>query len=917
MGKGDSKLKRGSLIVWFNEMISSDEKKLLKKIGGKSMGLGLLYSLSEKNTLSVPNGFCISTAAYRSIVDSRVRGLLDELLSNVEISDNSIHLNKMAENCRRVVYEASDKQWLKDIISKSYSKLCDEYENYDDTLSVAVRSSATAEDLPNSSFAGQHDSFLNVQGLNAIYEATRHCLASVFTARAISYRHGIKYPHLDVELSVIIMKMVRSDKASAGVAFTCDTESGNENVLLVTANHGLGESVVQGSVNVDSWFVHAPTYRLGYRSVLHHRLGSKEEKMIFKENASTSKFYSDSTEKSSGAAQVYMVPTTPSERDTFCLTDEEVLSLVGDILLIQDESKIKQLDIEFAKDGVDNKLYIVQCRPETIQSQKNELPYIEICEINAPLDGKQEKLIVSGTAIGSSVGQGPFTIIENTSTKSSSVAEFECKTGDILICDMTSPDMVPLMKKCAGIITERGGQTCHAAIVARELGLPCIVGASSAISKFRSYENDVSNGDKTVTLSSCEGSIGFCYKGSIPYETFQISKDDIPKPQIRVCYNIANPNTALYKSLIHNEGCGLVRMEWIISNIGVHPMAAFNPEKLPLDERTLILSKSKNFSSPREWYVQTLCEELALLTAAFYPEIVNIRMSDFKSNEFHELIGGSTFEEKESNPMLGFRGAFRYTDASYTDGFSLECAAICMLRDYVGLSNIEVMIPFVRTYDDARDVLQLMSTKGLVGETYGSLHGFTVPSHTPASDGTATSGSQIKINMMVEVPSNVICIEHFALLFDGFSIGTNDLSSLTLGIDRDSEKLQRLLLKKDNDPAVLKLISFAITHAHKMNKKIGICGEMAASDFKFLEFLMKNHIDYLSVNPSSVFDVMKTALQIETQMQVQIQEEECKDEENDFEPGVKLDMDKELVKDNDPGLGSLLLSNTEINLERA
>jgi pyruvate, water dikinase len=851
MGNDHQKgIEQEGAILWMEDVVVLNDFDSLRKVGGKGKGLGDLWRLTSRSNLRVPDCFCISTAIYRKIVDKRIRTLLNEVLQSVNCDDMT-NLSKTASHCRRIIYEASgDHFWLKVIIQEAYYTLCKKYDNENMDLSVAVRSSATAEDLPYSSFAGQHDTYLNIRGIEQLYEATRHCLASVFTSRALAYRESKQYPHLEVELCVCVQMMVRSDLGASGVAFTCDVDSGSDSVVLINSSWGLGEAVVQGIVDVDEYYVHSESFRKGYRTVLHHSLGKKEQLMKYNDATESSPF-SFSSKNDAMQEQIHLVQTNKEQRNSFSLTDTDVLSLCQDVLFIQDEYPIDcNLDIEFAKEP-NGEIFIVQCRPETVESKTRSLPYFEIFDMNT----RHLKPIATGHAIGTRVGAGPVRILASNSFDGAMDGIF-FSPGDVLVTDMTHPDMVPLMRRASAIVTEFGGSTCHAAIVARELGVPCIVGATCAMKTMTPYAG------KKVTICCCNGSRGAVYDGEVPYQMVRTAKNEIPSSITRCAYNLGNPTLAFKSAMLHNQGCGLVRMEFVMANIGVHPMSIIHPEQLSQKQREQLLEMSDMYDTPKEWFITKLSEELGMIAAAFYPHPVNIRLSDFKTNEFSNLLGGSVFEKEEENPLMGFRGAYRYSHPSYKEGFSLECAALLRIRDEIGLDNIEIMIPFVRTIEEARDSLHLMARYGLTGQTFskvlresGSLRASKLTASI-ATDDTAIFKRPLLINMMVEVPCNCILIEDFAKLFDGFSIGTNDLTALVLGIDRDSETL--IYPELNLNPALQYLIKLAISGSHHHGKKIGICGELGA-DPQFIRFLIFHAIDYISVNPNSILDVVRAA----------------------------------------------------------
>jgi len=837
------------------------EGTLLNQLGGKNSSLVKLASLcdAQTNSLKVPPGFALTTSVWDQIVDSSVKFSLRMELDRIDPSDIDT-LRAAGKNCRDIVYQASGIQdWLKPLLSQGYDALCRKVGKAE--VSVAVRSSATAEDLPSASFAGQHDSFLNVCGIDEIFEAVRRCLASVFTDRAIAYRKEQQYDSMSVKCSVGVQMMVRSDIGASGVCFTCDTESGCEDIVVINSSHGLGESVVGGLVNPDCWYVHAPTFRQGYRCVLHRTLGSKVTKMVYNPHDKAVQGEVETLEC------LQAVETTAAERKRFSLMDEEVLAVAGDALLLQ-QSFGKSLDIEFATDH--DQIYIVQARSETVHASKTNVM------TSYTIDAAKAELKATGNAIGEKVGAG----VAHICSANTQVQAFQA--GDVLITQMTTPDMVPLLKKAAAVITEHGGVTSHAAIVCRELGIPAVIGVENATTRFHSGEQ--------LTVSCCDGSVGKVYAGLVAHEIHYLNPADIPKPTTHVKTNLGDPSIALRTAMQYNEhGAGLVRMEFVISSIiGVHPMTVLNPQKVSSSDREAIKRLSRGYASPVEWYINKLAEGLGLIAAAFYPKPVIIRFSDHKSNEYSQLIGGSVFEEQEENPFLGFRGAARYMHPAFKEAFALEVAAIRGIREKCGLTNVEVMLPFVRSVYEAHDVLKSMRHLGLAGTAFSQhmaatmmcspLHHkaqshehyaeTTIHTRAGSSSGTGSgnelhSTSTVKVNMMVEIPCNCLLIRDFAKLFDGFSIGSNDLAQLVLGTDRNSTMLQKEQGHVGQDRAVLEMIKIAIVGAHEAGKPIGICGEAPANDDKLVHFLVDLGIDYISVNPSSVLPTLKSCMAAE------------------------------------------------------
>lgn len=699
-------------------------------------------------------------------------------------------------------------QDLADEIRQAYRELASEY---GPQLTVAVRSSATAEDLPTASFAGQHESYLNISGEVQVLDAVRCCFASLFTDRAIRYRINNGFNHFKVFNSVGIMKMVRADLASSGVIFTIDTETGFPDVVFITGAYGLGENLVQGTVDPDEFYVFKPTFKLGKRGVLRHTLGGKEIKMVYARGGTRE--------------HTRNIPTGKHERDRYCLSDDDVLLLADHAIKIEDHysakaGKSRPMDIEWAKDGLDGKLYIVQARPETVVSQVDRRR-LEEYRLTGSGPVKAE-----GRAVGAKIASGKARVIAH----QTDLADFQ--PGEVLVADTTSPDWGTVMKKAAAIVTNRGGRTCHAAIVARELGIPAVVGADSATRVFRT-------GD-LVTVSCAEGNVGRVYEGEIPFTVEHTDLSALPRPSTQIMMNVGEPDSAFALSFLPNDGVGLARMEFIITNaIKVHPMALVHPERVsdPKD-RAEIERLTQDYAKPSDFFVERLSEGVATIAAAFYPKPVIVRLSDFKTNEYACLLGGKAFEPEEANPMLGFRGASRYAHPAYEAGFKLECAALKRARDDLGLTNIRPMVPFCRRVEEAERVVAKMSEFGLTRGENG-----------------------LRIYVMCEIPNNVILIDAFARHFDGFSIGSNDLTQLALGVDRDSEIVAFDF--DERDPGVLKLIELAVEGARCNGRHSGICGQ-APSDYpEIAEYLVRLGIDSISLNPDSVLKTTMHVLEIE------------------------------------------------------
>lgn len=797
-------------IRWFETLELED----VAIVGGKNASLGELYRDLTNQGISIPNGFAVTADAYRYILDhanawTDLRRALDGLDPD-KIED----LSGRAAHCREIIYSAGIPQPLKSQILAAYTKLEKEYNR---ELTVAVRSSATAEDLPNASFAGQHDTYLNVFGPDSLIEACRQCFSSLFTDRAIRYRIDNGFGHFDVALSIGIMKMVRSDIGSSGVLFTLDTESGFRDVVFITAAYGLGETVVQGQVETDEFYVHKPTFKKGIRKVLRHRLGAKKIRMVYHEGDK--------------AAATKIVPTPLKMQESFSVCDEEVMMLAEFAIKIEDHysakaGKPRPMDIEWAKDGSNGQLYIVQARPETVASQMRSDQFTEYT-----LTGTG-KIEVTGRAIGGKIQTGTVRVIRDLNHL------MDFRKGEILVADTTSPDWVTIMKKAAAIVTDRGSRTCHAAIVARELGIPAVVGAGNATTVLK-------NGDQ-VTVSCASGASGSVYRGHIPFEVRETDLSQLSRPRTKVMVNVGEPDRAFSAATIPNDGAGLARLEFIISeSVQVHPMALLHPERI-MDQkaRELIKQLTKQYGSGKNFFIEKLSEGVATIAAAFYPKPVIVRMSDFKTNEYANLLGGRFFEPAEENPMLGFRGASRYTHPDYRQGFALECAAMKRVREEMGFSNVKLMIPFCRRVSEAEQVLKALADYGL----------------TRGEDG-------LEIYMMCEIPNNVVQIDAFCTLFDGISIGSNDLTQLVLGVDRDSEKIAFDF--DERDPGVLEMIRLAIGGAQRNHRHCGICGQ-APSDYpEFAEFLVHQGIESISLSPDAVLSTTRQILQIEARQTAQ------------------------------------------------
>ncbi len=800
-----TQIDKKKFIRFFSEITIKD----VPLVGGKNASLGEMYQSLTPQGIQVPNGFAVTAEAYRATLDqSNVWPSLREILSNLN-PENVEDLARRAACARDIIYRAALPQEIAKEIKEALEDLASEYGQ---DLTVAVRSSATAEDLPNASFAGQHDTYLNIHGAAAVIDSIQHCFASLFTDRAIRYRIDNGFDHLKVFNSVGVMKMVRSDLASSGVIFTIDTETGFKDVVFITGAYGLGENIVQGAVDPDEFYVFKPTLRNGKKAVLKRTLGAKKIKMILSD---------------SGRITTRNTPTTTEERETFCINDNEIVFLAEQALLIEDHysqsaGSHRPMDIEWAKDGLDGKIYIVQARPETVASQQNYNYIEEYKIINHGL------LKAEGRAVGGKIVSGKARIIES----ASELSLFE--PGEILIAQTTSPDWGTVMKSAKAIVTDRGGRTCHSAIVARELGIPAVVGTDIATQQIKTGE--------LVSVSCAEGEVGKIYEGKIDFEIEKTNITNLSKPNTHIMMNIGNPDLAFRHSMLPNDGVGLARMEFIIAEtIKAHPMALIHPNRLDAQDLREIQKLTKNYPDPSNYFIEKLSQGVATIAAAFYPKPVIVRMSDFKTNEYASLIGGKIFEYKEENPMIGFRGASRYSHPSYKEAFALECLAMKRVRNDFGLINVKLMIPFCRRIDEAKQVLQTLETHGLKRGDKG-----------------------LEIYVMCEIPNNVILIDGFSKYFDGFSIGSNDLTQLTLGVDRDSEIVAFDF--DERDEGVKELIRMAIEGAKRNGRPIGICGQ-APSDYpEIAEFLVRLGINSISLNPDTVLKTTKQILSVEQKL---------------------------------------------------
>ena len=788
------------LVIWFDELQLKD----IPEVGGKNASLGEMRRNLQKKGVNIPDGYAVTAEAYRHLIKSAgIWEKIKEVLGDLDTHDMH-NLSTRGKKVRELIYNAPMPQDLRDEIVKAYRKLCDEYGPNTD---VAVRSSATAEDLPDASFAGQQETFLNIRGEAALIDACKRCFASLFTDRAISYRFDKGFDYETVFLSIGVQKMVRSDIGASGVIFSIDTESGFKDAVLITSSYGLGETVVQGTVNPDEFYVFKPTLKSGFKPIVQKKLGTKEIKMIYS--------------KKKGLESTEIKPVPKAQRDVFSITDDETITLAKWACIIEDHYSaeagyFKPMDIEWGRDGKTGELFILQARPETVQSQKDA----NVLESYVLLE--QKKPLVTGTAVGSKIGAGPVNVIQTVTD----IKNF--KKGEVLVTDMTDPDWEPIMKIAAAIVTNKGGRTCHAAIVSRELGVPCIVGTGKGTEALRKA--------KEATVSCAEGEVGNVYEGILKYEVQRVNLQNLQRPKTKIMMNVGNPENAFDIANIPNDGVGLARLEFIINqHVRIHPMALVQFEKVTDKKvRKQIEALTKGYENRTDFFVDKLAQGIAKIAAAFYPNDVITRMSDFKSNEYANLIGGKYFEPTEENPMIGWRGASRYYDDKYRDGFALECKAMKKVRNEMGLTNVKPMIPFCRTVEEGKRVIEVMRDNGIVQGENG-----------------------LEIYMMVEIPSNVILVEDFAKIFDGFSIGSNDLTQLTLGLDRDSAQVAHIF--DERNEAVQTLVRDVITKARKMGKKIGICGQ-APSDYpEFARFLVDCGIDSMSLNADTV---IKTTLDI-------------------------------------------------------
>jgi pyruvate, water dikinase len=792
--------RENEFILWFEELEIDD----VPLVGGKNASLGEMYRNLNEKGVAVPNGFAITAYAYQYLLkEAGIEDEIKSILSDLDTS-NMENLASRGHRVRDLIRRCEFPKDLYDSIVSAYGRMCEQYG--DEHVDVAVRSSATAEDLPDASFAGQQETYLNIKGESQLIDACRKCFASLFTNRAISYRVDKDFDHFNVYLSIGVQKMVRSDKACSGVMFSIDTESGFKDVVFITGAYGLGENVVQGAVTPDEYYVFKPTLKQGKKPILSKKVGAKKIKMIY---------------STDGNKLTKNVDVSADDRKKLVLTDDEIIQLAKWAVIIEDHysqkaGHYKPMDMEWAKDGVDGKLYIVQARPETVVSQKSTSKLQHYV-----LDEKGD-VIVTGGSVGARIGAGAANVIKDVHD----ISKF--REGEVLVTDMTDPDWEPIMKIAAAIITNRGGRTCHAAIISRELGIPCIIGTEKGTQLIKS-------GDE-ITADCSTGETGVVYAGALKYHVDETDISNMPKTRTKIMMNVGMPENAFEQSFIPNDGVGLAREEFIINSyISIHPKALINFDQLKDPQvKAKIEELTQGYVDKRQYFIDRLAQGVAHIAAAFYPKDVIIRLSDFKSNEYANLLGGSEYEPKEDNPMIGWRGASRYYDDRYKDAFILECEALRRVRDDMGLTNVKVMVPFCRTVEEGRKVLDVMAENGL-----------------------KKGDNDLQVYVMCEIPANVILADQFCEIFDGFSIGSNDLTQLALGLDRDSELVSHIY--DERNEAVKRLITQVIETAKAKGRKIGICGQ-APSDFpEFAEFLVECGIDSISLNPDTV---LKTKLKI-------------------------------------------------------
>ena len=782
----------GKNVIWFENLRMTD----VEQVGGKNASLGEMISQLAEKGVRVPGGFATTAEAYRAFLSHNgLNERISAALAELDV-DDVVELARVGAQIRQWILETPFPAELEADIKAAWDKLVADAGT--DQISVAVRSSATAEDLPDASFAGQQETFLNIQGLENVKEAMHHVFASLYNDRAISYRVHKGFEHDVVALSAGVQRMVRSDSGASGVMFTIDTESGFDQVVFVTASYGLGETVVQGAVNPDEFYVHKPTLRAGRPAILRKTMGSKLIKMVFTDTAETGK-------------SVQVVDVDEAERKRFSISNEEITELAKYALIIE-EHYGRPMDIEWGRDGLDGKLYILQARPETVKSQEERNSTLRRYRIE-----NKSAVLCEGRAIGQKVGQGTVRLIK-------SAAEMDqVQPGDVLVTDMTDPDWEPVMKRASAIVTNRGGRTCHAAIIARELGIPAVVGCGDA--------TDVLTHGQNVTVSCAEGDTGLIYDGLLKVEVIDLALDNMPASPVKIMMNVGNPELSFGFASLPSEGIGLARMEFIINRqIGIHPRALLEFDRQDAELQAQINERIAGYASPVDFYVDKLAEGIATIAASAYPKKVIVRMSDFKSNEYANLLGGNIYEPHEENPMLGYRGAARYISPDFKECFALECRALKYVRDEMGLTNVEIMIPFVRTLHEAEAVVKALKENGLERGKNG-----------------------LRLIMMCELPTNAILAEQYLKYFDGFSIGSNDMTQLTIGVDRDSGGPIAGTFD-ERDPAVKVMLHLAIKACRKLNKYIGICGQGPSDHPDFAKWLVEQGIETISLNPDTVIE---------------------------------------------------------------
>lgn len=795
-------------VKWFKEIGIQD----VELVGGKNASLGEMYQNLNAVGIRIPNGFAITAEAYRHILDANdAWEKLHEQLDTIDYGDIA-QLQERGKICREIVLDCVLPDDLVVQIKNAFMQLKSEY---DEEVTLAVRSSATAEDSPEASFAGQNDTYLNIGTLDALLDAYKRCLASNFTDRSLHYKYDHGFDAFKVYLSVVVMKMVRSDRATSGVMFSMDPETGFKDVVFINAAYGLGENIVQGSIDPDSFYVHKPTLEKGFRTVLKRKIGSKALKMVFAHESGSDVAAAEYTKN---------IPTPQQDQNRFCLSDDEIVTLGEYAMKIekhysQKANAYKPMDIEWAKDGIDGQLYIVQARPETVESQKKEKA-VEFYRLK-----KTSEILVKGHAVGTKIGRGKVCKITDTA------ALDRFKPGDVLVAQTTSPDWEPLMKIASAIVTDSGGRTCHAAIVSRELGIPAVVGAKNA--------TNVLQDGQAVTVSCAQGEAGLVYEGMLDYEVQKIDLTTLPKTKTQIMMNLGNPDMSFSLASLPVDGIGLARMEFIINtSIKAHPMALKYPQKTDEETQRLLRYLAAPYKNNDDFFIKTLSEGVAAIAASVYPKPCVVRMSDFKTNEYASLLGGSFFEFEEANPMIGFRGAARYTHPAYEEAFALECRAMKRVREEMGFDNVILMIPFCRRVDEGKKVLKAM-------EKYGLKRG----------------ENSLKVYVMCEIPNNVIQIDAFSELFDGFSVGSNDLTQLTLGVDRDSEIVA--FDYDERDEGVMKMIQMAVEGAKRNHRHSGICGQGPSDYPEMAEALVKMGIDSISLNPDSVLQTIQNVSEFE------------------------------------------------------